>query len=221
MRQKRKLTIIGSISAVLIIILVAGALVWHDHHHKKQVADAKQTVGNHTVSLNQLSSGSGDSGGLSVSGQADSLGQLNGSDKQAQGSSSGSSSSSGSVDPATFSKYDNYQSSQNALFGDIQVGSGSSLAVGQKANIYYKVWLTNGTLVDQSPVSSSGQPQPFSFVLGQHQVILGLEQGVAGMKVGGQRLVIVPPTVGYGAQGQGTIPANAVLVFDVQLVSAQ
>jgi FKBP-type peptidyl-prolyl cis-trans isomerase len=221
MRQKQKMVIIGSVVAALIIVVVVGGLVWHGHHHKKQLADAKQTVGDHTVSLNQFSENS-DSGGLSVSGQADSLGQLNGgSNGQAQGTSSGSSSSSGDVDPSTFSQYDKYQSSQNALFGDIQVGTGAALAVGQKASIYYKVWLTNGTLVDQSPVSSSGQQQAFSLTLGAHQVILGLEQGVAGMKVGGKRLVIVPPTVGYGAQGQGSVPPNAVLVFEVQLVSAQ
>lgn len=208
----------------MLIVVVAAAtvfLVLHSSHHKAQLSDTKETVGNHTISLNQDSSPSG-AGGLSVSGQASSLGQLNGGGGDNNQSQSSSNSSSGSdVNPSTFSQYDKYQSSQNALFGDIQQGTGAQLAVGQKANIYYKVWLTNGALVDQSPVSSGGQPQPFSFTLGAHQVIPGLEEGVYGMKVGGKRLVIVPPAVGYGSQGQGTIPPNAVLVFEVQLVSAQ
>ena len=207
----------------MIALVIGGLILWHGHHHKKQLADAKQTVGNHTISLDQSTGGDSNSGGLSVSGQADSLGQLEGGSggDQSQGTSGNGSSSSGDVDPASFSAYNKYQSSRNALFGDIQAGSGPALAVGQKASVYYKVWLTNGALVDQSPVSSGGQPQPFSFTLGSHQVILGLEQGVAGMKVGGKRLVIVPPAVGYGSQGQGSIPANAVLVFEVQLLSAQ
>lgn len=217
----KKILIFSCGGVGLLIIAIIGFLVLRDSHDKKQLSDAKQTVGNHTIALGQDSSPS-NSGGLSVSGQADSLGQLDNTDgNKGQSQNSGSSSSGGDVNPATFSQYDKYKSSQNALFGEIQQGSGAQLAAGQKANIYYKVWLTNGALVDQSPVSSSGQPQPFAFTLGAHQVIPGLEQGVAGMKVGGKRLVIVPPAVGYGAQGQGSIPSNAVLVFEVQLVSAQ
>lgn len=221
----KKVWIGGGVGLLLIVALVTAGLLWHHHAQPKPLADVKQTAGNHTISLNQPSDSDSNSGGLSVSGQADSLGQLTGgsSGDQSQGTGNGNSGSSsgGDVNPASFSQYDKYKSSQNALFGDIQQGSGAALAAGQKASIYYKVWLTNGALVDQSPVSSSGQPQPFSFTLGGHQVILGLEQGVAGMKVGGKRLVIVPPAVGYGSQGQGAIPANAVLVFEVQLLSAQ
>lgn len=223
MRRKQKVIIAGSIGAALVIGFVAGTLIWHDHHDKKQLANARQTVGNHIISLDQ-STAPANSGGLSVSGQADSLGQLNG-DKSSQNGTSSSSgsggSSNGGLNPSTFSQYDKYQNSPNALFGEIKAGSGATAAAGQKVSIYYKVWLTNGTLVDQSPVSSGGQPQAYSFTLGGGQVIPGLEQGVAGMKAGGSRLVIVPPAVGYGAQGQGSIPPNAVLVFDVQLVSAQ
>jgi hypothetical protein len=204
------------IGLVIVVALVVGGVFWHNHqHHNKQLANTKQTVGNHLISLNQSSTTS-DSGGLSVSG-ADSLGQLNGN----QSSSKSTSGSGGDINPSTFSQYDKYQDGQNALFGDIQVGNGTALAVNQKASIYYKVWLTNGTLVDQSPVSSGGQKQLFSFTLGTHQVIPGLEQGVAGMKVGGKRLVIVPPLVGYGSQGQGAVPPNAVLVFEIQLFDAQ
>jgi FKBP-type peptidyl-prolyl cis-trans isomerase len=222
MHLSKKQTIwIAATSVFVIAVLVVAGVLWHSHHAKKQLADAKQTVGNHIISLDQ-SSTSG-SGGLSVTGQADSLGQLNNTDSSQNGTSSSgsSSSSSGPVDPSTFSQYDKYQNSSNALFGDIQVGSGATAAAGQKVSIYYKVWLTNGTLVDQTSTNSSGQQQPFSFTLGAGQVIPGMQEGVAGMKVGGSRLIIVPPAVGYGAQGQGSIPANSVLVFEVQLVSAQ
>lgn len=221
LKRKQIIWIAGGTVVIIALLIVAG-LIWHSHHPKKQLTEAKQTVGNHIISLDQSSAPS-NSGGLSVSGQADSLGQLNG-DKSSQngtGSGSSSSSSGNGVDPSTFSQYNKYQNSPNALFGEVRTGSGATAAAGQKVNIYYKVWLTNGALVDQSPVSSSGQQQPFSFTLGGGQVIPGLEQGVAGMKVGGTRLVIVPPAVGYGVQGQGSIPANAVLVFQVQLVSAQ
>lgn len=213
---------IGCAAGIVIVVLAAGFFVWHGRGHKQQLSSAKQTVGNHTISLNQ-DAAPDNTGGLSVSGQASSLGQLGGNNgSSGQNQSSGSNSSaSGDVDPSAFAQYDKYQNSKDALFGEIQQGSGAQLAPGQKASINYKVWLTNGALVDHSPVSSSGQPQPFSFTLGAHQVIPGLEEGVAGMKAGGKRLVIVPPAVGYGSQGQGSVPPNAVLVFEVQLVSAQ
>ncbi len=222
MTKREIITTVSGFTAA--IVLIGGGLWWHGHSGSQtNKNNANQTVGNHLISLDQ-SSPSSNSGGLSVSGSgAADLGQLGG-NQSSQGSSnksSGSSGASGDVDPSTFSQYDKYKSSQNALFGDIQKGSGAELAAGQKASIYYKGWLTNGALVDQSPVSSGGQPQPFSFTLGAHQVINGLEEGVAGMKAGGKRLVIVPPAVGYGSQGQGVVPPNAVLIFEVQLLSVQ
>lgn len=204
-------------------VLIGGGLWWHGHlNGQKNKNSINQTVGNHLISLDQ-SSTPADSGGLSVSGSgANDLGQL-GDNQSSQGSGTKPSgaNSNGDVDPSTFSQYDKYQSSQNALFGDIQKGSGTELAAGQKASIDYKVWLTSGALIDQSPVSPGGQPQAYSFTLGNHQVILGLEEGVAGMKTGGKRLVIVPPAVGYGSKGQGVVPPDAVLVFEVELLSVQ
>lgn len=217
MRLTKTHWIMIAISATIVII-VAGGFIWHKQNQDRprQVA-AKQTVGDHTISLNQADAETSSSG-LSASGQADSLGQLNGSKSGQSGSTPSGNSGPNTAD---FAQYDKYRDSPNALIGELQVGSGPALAVGQKANIYYKVWLTNGALIDQSPVAANGQRQPFSFTLGGHQVIPGMEQGVAGMKTGGKRLIIVPPAVGYGAQGQGNIPPNAVLVFEVQLVSAQ
>lgn len=217
---KRDVIVAGCSVAVALVLGGAG-LWWHGHTGRKAKSVDSQTVGNHMIALGQ--NDSSDSGGLSVSGQADNLGQLGGNGSgQSKTSGSGSGSgSSGGVDPSTFSQYDKYQSNNSALFGDIQTGNGTQLGAGQKASIYYKAWLTNGALVDQSPVSSSGQPQPYSFTLGAHQVIPGLEEGIFGMKAGGKRLVIVPPAVGYGSQGQGAVPPNAIMIFEVQLVSVQ
>jgi len=82
---------------------------------------------------------------------------------------------------------------------------------------------SNGTKFDSSldrRDSETGQPQPIAFVLGKGRVIKGWEEGLAGMKVGQRRQLIVPPELGYGAQGSpgGEIPANSTLVFDVELV---
>lgn len=223
MRVTKREIIIGASAFVAALVIAGGGLWWHGHtQHKKQLsATDANTTSNPNISLNQDDSGSG----LSVSGQASNLGQLGarGGGGQSQNSSgaSGGSGSTGGVDASTFKQYEKYQNNKDALFGEIQPGSGAKLGAGQKASIYYKVWLTNGTLVDQSPVSSGGQPQPFSFTLGAHKVITGLEEGVFGMKAGGKRLVIVPPAVGYGSKGQGAVPPNAILIFEVQLVSVQ
>lgn len=209
------------------LVLVGGGLWWHDNqqNNKKQLSNSGQTTGNHLISLDQSSSGSG---GLSVSGGgANDLGQLGSNQSQSQGSQGGNNNSSGGsngsngIDPSTFTQYDKYKNDQNALFGDIQPGNGAALGSGNKAAITYKAWLTNGALIDQSAVSASGQPQPFTFTEGGHQVIPGLEEGIFGMKAGGTRLLIIPPAVGYGAQGKGSVPPNAVLIFEVELLSVQ
>lgn len=124
-------------------------------------------------------------------------------------------------DPTTFQQYEKYKDDKAALFGDAQAGTGTTLEAGKKAIVYYRGWLTNGTLFDQSRADASSQMQSFSFTVGAHQVISGWEQGLTGMKVGGVRLLIVPPVVGYGASGQGSIPPNSVLIFQVQLVNVQ
>lgn len=152
------------------------------------------------------------------------LGQL--SQPQSGGGGSGSSSSSSgslpSVDPSSFGQYDKYKDyTQGVLLADMQTGSGTALSSGHQAIVYYKGWLTNGELFDESRTGSNGQLQPFTFTEGSHQVIPGWEDGLAGMKAGGTRLLVVPPSFGYGANGQGPIPGNAVLVFEVQLLSVQ
>jgi len=220
----RKRDIVIALSAFGVALVLAGgsALLWRVHQqNRKQLLSNSQEQGS--------SDSSTGASGLSVGGgtAAANLGQLDSSGQSQQGASSGggssgsSSSSSGATDTSKFVQYDKYKDSQHALFGDIKVGTGAELTNGKKGSVYYKLWLTNGALVDQSPVSASGQPQPFAFTLGSHQVIPGWEEAISGMKVGGIRLMIVPPAVGYGAQGQGTVPPNAVLVFQVQLLDVR
>jgi hypothetical protein len=215
-----KREIIGAICGFAAALVVVGGYgLWHhrqlNEQKQAQAAAEKQTVGDHVISLNNLSPSDDSSGSLQVGG-ATSLGQLGGSQPGSQGGGSGSSSST-----PNFSQYDKYKDSTSGLFGEVQPGNGTELTSGHKAFITYKGWLTDGTLFDQSKTGSDGKPQAFSFVLGQHQVIPGLEEGIAGMKVGGTRLVIVPPAVGYGAQGQGPVPPNAVMVFQINLADVQ
>jgi FKBP-type peptidyl-prolyl cis-trans isomerase len=199
---------------------------WHGHHKAQPLNDGAVSI-NADSTVAQQTSNSGNALNVAPTSGAQNLGQLSGSQKSsnnvtAQGTSSNSSSgSSGSVDPSTFSQYDKYKPDTSALFGDIQVGTGAALGANQQAAVYYKGWLTNGQLFDESRTGSDGKLQPFTFTLGAHQVIPGWEQGLSGMKVGGTRLLIVPPAVGYGSQAQGSIPANSVLVFEVQLVAVQ
>lgn len=101
---------------------------------------------------------------------------------------------------------------------DQVVGTGAEAASGQKVTVHYDGYLTNGTMFD----SSRQRGTPFSFNLGSGQVIQGWDQGVAGMKVGGKRRLIIPPDLGYGAQGAGAaIPPNATLIFDVELLQVE
>jgi len=99
---------------------------------------------------------------------------------------------------------------------DIKVGTGASPQTGQTVEVNYTGWLADGTKFD----SSLDRGQTFSFVIGTGRVIPGWDEGVASMKVGGQRRLIIPPGLAYGANGYPpVIPANAQLTFDVELLS--
>jgi len=98
---------------------------------------------------------------------------------------------------------------------DLTLGTGDEAVAGKRVKVHYTGTLTDGSKFD----SSLDRGTPFEFVLGAGQVIQGWDQGVAGMKVGGQRRLTVPPEMGYGARGfPPVIPPNSTLVFDVQLL---
>jgi len=99
------------------------------------------------------------------------------------------------------------------------VGTGAEATAGSTVSVNYVGTLENGKKFD----SSYDRNQPFSFVLGAGQVIKGWDEGVAGMKIGGKRKLIIPPALAYGNQdmGNGLIPANSTLVFEVELLGVQ
>jgi FKBP-type peptidyl-prolyl cis-trans isomerase len=99
---------------------------------------------------------------------------------------------------------------------DETMGTGETAQPGMVVTVDYTGKLQDGSVFD----SSIGRA-PISFMLGSGQVIPGWDQGIQGMKVGGKRLLIIPPQLGYGAQQYGPIPANSTLVFEVQLISVQ
>ena len=103
-------------------------------------------------------------------------------------------------------------------YTDTKVGTGASPKAGQTAVVHYTGWLLDGTKFD----SSRDRGQPFQFALGRGQVIKGWDEGVATMKVGGTRTLIIPPELGYGSRGAGgVIPPNATLKFDVELLEVR
>ena len=101
-------------------------------------------------------------------------------------------------------------------YWDIKVGTGNEAKSGDKVKVHYTGWFTSGKKFD----SSVDAQQPYSFTLGQGNVIKGWDQGVAGMKVGGKRQLRIPPELAYGEQGyKNIIPPNSTLIFDVQLLA--
>ena len=98
---------------------------------------------------------------------------------------------------------------------DVVVGTGATAVSGDTVTVHYIGTFTNGTKFD----SSYDRNQPFTFRLGTGQVIAGFDQGVTGMRVGGKRRLTIPPSLAYGSQGQGSIPPNTTLVFEVDLLS--
>ena len=101
------------------------------------------------------------------------------------------------------------------LSEDLVVGTGATAVSGDNVTVHYIGTFTNGTKFD----SSYDAGQTFPFRIGAGQVIAGWDQGVPGMKIGGKRRLTIPPSLAYGNQAVGSIPANSTLVFDIDLVS--
>jgi len=102
---------------------------------------------------------------------------------------------------------------------DTQIGEGETAASGQQVTVHYTGWLYNNETQGDKFDSSKDRGTPFAFSLGAGMVIRGWDEGVAGMKIGGARTLIIPPELGYGARGAGgVIPPNATLKFDVELL---
>ena len=109
--------------------------------------------------------------------------------------------------------------SSGLQYTDTMIGSGAEAAKGQKVTVHYTGWLYNNDTQGAKFDSSKDRNDPFVFSLGAGMVIKGWDEGVAGMKVGGARTLIIPAALGYGARGAGgAIPPNATLKFDVELL---
>ena len=107
-------------------------------------------------------------------------------------------------------------------YTDTKIGDGATATPRSKVSVHYTGWLYNNGTKGAKFDSSVDRGKPFEFTLGAKQVIAGWDEGVAGMKVGGKRTLIIPPELGYGARGAGgVIPPNATLMFDVELLGVQ
>ncbi|MDM8000335.1 MAG: FKBP-type peptidyl-prolyl cis-trans isomerase [Dehalococcoidia bacterium] len=100
---------------------------------------------------------------------------------------------------------------------DLVVGTGAEARNGNLLSVYYTLWLYD----DGTEIQSNVGGTPFQFTLGAGGVIKGWDQGIVGMRVGGTRKLTIPPDLAYGASGQGDIPPNATLVFEVELLSVE
>ena len=107
-------------------------------------------------------------------------------------------------------------------YDDTQIGSGDEAKAGQSVTVHYTGWLYNDGVQGKKFDSSKDRGDPFVFSLGAGMVIKGWDEGVAGMKIGGARTLIIPAALGYGARGAGgAIPPNATLKFDVELLGVR
>ncbi len=112
---------------------------------------------------------------------------------------------------------ENYVTTPSGLkYLDMVEGSGETPESGQTVTVHYTGTLVDGTKFD----SSRDRNRPFEFKLGAGQVIKGWDEGIASMKVGGRRQLVIPPSLGYGSRGIGPIPPNSTLLFDVELLQA-
>ena len=119
--------------------------------------------------------------------------------------------------PQTVAEEDYTVSESGLKYFDFTVGTGEAPASGQAVLIHYHAWLDNGVMFESSIL----QGPPIDFVLGNGEAIVGLEEGVTTMRVGGRRQLVIPPELAYGESGFLTVPPNATLIFEVELLAIQ
>jgi peptidylprolyl isomerase len=129
----------------------------------------------------------------------------------------------GALNPVAAQTTDNPTAASGLQTKDIKVGTGASPKPGQICVMHYTGWLYQNGVKGKKFDSSVDRGEPFEFAIGQRQVIPGWDQGVATMKVGGKRALIIPPELAYGARGAGggLIPPNATLMFEVELLAVK
>jgi FKBP-type peptidyl-prolyl cis-trans isomerase FkpA len=106
---------------------------------------------------------------------------------------------------------------------DLRTGSGTEATSGKRVTVNYTLWLYDSTKAEQKGMmlQTTVGSSPFAFTLGNSEVIKGWDTGVVGMKVGGLRRLVIPPSLAYGASGNGPIPGNATIIFEVELLGVQ
>jgi FKBP-type peptidyl-prolyl cis-trans isomerase len=100
---------------------------------------------------------------------------------------------------------------------DVVIGGGDTVVSGSRVTVNYVASFEDGTVFD----SSIARNEPFQFVVGSGQVIPGLDEAIVGMRVGGKRVITIPPELGYGLQDYGPIPGGSILVFDIELLKVE
>jgi peptidylprolyl isomerase len=107
-------------------------------------------------------------------------------------------------------------------YADVKAGTGAKPKTGEKCKMHYTGWLWENNAKGKKFDSSVDRGRPFTFPIGEGQVIKGWDEGVASMKVGGKRLLLIPPDLAYGERGAGgVIPPNATLLFEVELLGVE
>ena len=231
-KVKNNLSLIIIVIIAILLLILASYFVWRTFIHKDTVVQQSTVTSSNSaqplnptntesISLNSNKPQS-DPNALSVKEPSDISASLGSGQKQSASSGSSSSNSSQNIPgPETFGAFEQYKDSQSVMYQDLQVGTGAEVTADSQVAVLYKGYLTSGALFDQSRAGNDGKLQPFIFSPAAGQVIGGFAQGVMGTKAGSVRRVIIPPTLGYGAEAQNGIPANSVLVFDIQVISVQ
>lgn len=224
MFRNKKWIIISVLAVVnIVIVAVVVCLIFDKDETNNQSASTRGGIvqlnqnknAGDSISLEPKATQQNDPNTLSVTDSASSSTNLG------SGNGQQTNSSSSSAKKEDFSQYEQYKDKNEIFFGEIAVGNGPEAVKDKQLAVTYTGYLTSGQVFDQSRPANNGQLQPLLFTLGAGQLIPGFEMGVNGMKVGGVRRVIIPPSLGYGDKAQGDIPANSVLIFDISLTAAQ